>query len=69
MIDNFQELVRIICIYCNSEWYCPNDCDVLNKARKIPFEKIQKAYERNDKDVSKLIRYIKRYRIKRKFGI
>lgn len=69
MIDNFQELVRIICISCNSEWYCPNYCDVLNKARKIPFEKIQKAYERNDKDVSKLIRYIKRYRIKRKFGI
>ena len=69
MIGNFQELVRIICIYCNSEWYCPNYCDVLNKARKITFEKIQKAYERNDKDVSKLIRYIKRYRIKRKFGI
>lgn len=53
---------------CNScggpeDWYCPTECDVLEKARKMPWEKIQKCYTRHDGDLRKVFRYIKQYKL------
>lgn len=48
--------------WCKCDWYCPDECDVLTKARKIPFEKIQQAYARHDGDMVKVVRYIRNKR-------
>lgn len=55
-IDNF---CRLACNACSADAYCPSDCDMLEKARRMDFEKIVRAYARNEGDWSKLFRYIK----------
>lgn len=62
-LPNFEYFAQCVCENCTSnDWYCPSYCDVLRKAEKMPFEDIQKAYERNDGDIRKVIRWIKRKR-------
>ena len=47
------------CINCNSEWYCPTYCDLLEKARRIPFNRILECYARHEGDPVKVFNYIK----------
>lgn len=47
------------CNNCKSEWYCPTYCELLEKARKIPFDRIIACYARYDGDAVKVFRYIK----------
>lgn len=56
-IDTF---CHMACTACNHDWYCPTHCDMLEKAKKLDFEKIVKSYARNEGDWSKVFRYIKR---------
>lgn len=60
--NNINEFCHCACGWCNNDWYCPTDCVELEKARRIPFEKILKSYARNDGDFNKVIRYIRRYK-------
>lgn len=55
-----------ICNVCTAnDWYCPSECDTLQKARRIDFESIVKSYARNEGDLSKVFRYINQRRITR----
>jgi hypothetical protein len=61
-IDNF---CYGMCVHCTAnDWFCPSYCDILEKARRMPFEKLLKSYARNDGDPIRLWRYIKRYKVK-----
>lgn len=62
-IPDMEAFCGMACNACNSDWYCPDYCIVLQKAFKMDFEKIQKSYARNDGDWSKVCRYIKRVAI------
>lgn len=62
-VQNIDMFCRAACESCKSEWYCPNYCEWLEKARKMPFEKIQKAYVRNQGDMRDVYRYVKNYKM------
>ena len=52
------------CNNCSAnDWYCPSYCLGLEKAKKMPFEKIQQIYAKWDGDLVKVHRYIKQYRL------
>lgn len=62
-IPTIEMFLATACGCCTSnDWYCPSYCDVLEKAQRIPFEKIQQAYARHDGDMRKVDRYIRQYR-------
>lgn len=63
-IKTIDDLYAHACVSCKSEWYCPTHCEWLEKAEKMPFEKIQKAYVRNEGDMRKVYRYVKNYKMK-----
>lgn len=44
---------------CGHEDYCPSECQTLQKARELDFDRIIKSYARNDGDLNKVCRYIK----------
>ena len=60
-IDNFCSYVCNCA--CSNDWYCPKECDLLEKARKMQFEKINKKWIEHDGDIRKVERYIKQYKI------
>lgn len=51
------------CLCCNNEWYCPSYCDVLEKAERMDFNRILKCYARNDGEMYKVLRWLKKTRI------
>ena len=59
-LPDWQSFVNSSCNYCNSEWYCPTLCILLEKAQTLDFSLIQQAYFRNAGDLSKVWRYIRR---------
>lgn len=60
--ENFSTFKNIVCSRCTAvDGYCPTNCDLLMKAERIPFEKIQKSIIRNDEDYKKVFRYINNY--------
>ena len=63
-IPTIESFLRQSCNTCTAnDWYCPSYCDDLEKAKKMPFEKIQQIYAKWDGDMVKVFRYIKRYRL------
>lgn len=60
LLPDFETLVSIMCDNCRSEDYCPSYCDMLNKAKKIPFEKLQVRYQIAGEDPVKLCNYIRK---------
>jgi hypothetical protein len=65
-IDRF---CRCVCDYCTAnDWYCPTYCEMLEKARKIDFNRILKCYAKHEGDLMKVVRYIKATKIQRKKG-
>lgn len=64
--DNFKEFKLHVCVKCTAnDAYCPSNCDLLEKARKMPLEIINQAYSRHGGDMQRVCRYIKQYRIGR----
>ena len=43
-IDNFCSYVCNCA--CSNDWYCPKECDLLEKARKMPFVEYDNTLER-----------------------
>jgi len=64
-LQTIEDLYWRACVSCRSEWYCPNYCEWLEKATRMPFEKIQKCYVRNEGDIREVYRYVKNYKEKR----
>ena len=66
---SIDSLCHIVCNICSSnDWYCPTECDLLIKARKIDFDRIIKCYAQHNGDLVKVCRYIKNTRINRVKG-
>lgn len=58
--ETMDEFRRYICDTCESnDWYCPADCDFLEKAKKYPIDKINKAFEDCGEDIFKLCRIVR----------
>jgi hypothetical protein len=65
-IDNF---CKHACDMCTAnDWYCPSECEMLEKARKLDFDRIVKCYAKHDGDMCKVFMYIKSTKINRKRG-
>lgn len=68
MIQNYfgtiDDFCNRICSACTAvpDGYCPAECMVLEKARKIPIERLKAAYERGGGDDWYVIRYVKQAR-------
>lgn len=59
-LPNIDYFCISVCDICTAnDWYCPSYCGVLEKARRMSFERIQKAYARHDGDLCGVIKYIK----------
>lgn len=65
-IDSF---CRMCCNNCTSnDWYCPSECDDLEKARLLDFDRIVKCYAVHEGNLAKVFRYIKSTKLARKKG-
>ena len=65
-IPTISKFIATCCDNCKSnDWYCPTLCFELEKARLLPFDKIQQAYARHDGDLRKVCRYIKNFNYKK----
>lgn len=63
-IPTIESFIDESCNRCTAnDWYCPSLCEDLQKAKRMPFYKIQTAYARHDGDMIKVFRYIKQYRL------
>lgn len=63
-IPTIQSFLILSCNNCiPNDWYCPSYCANLEKAKEMPFEKIQRIYAKWDGDLVKVHRYIKQYRL------
>lgn len=61
--ENIKQFCSFLCNHCDTDGYCPTDCDLLEKAREIPFEKINNKWIEYNGDIEKVARYIKQYRL------
>ena len=59
-ISTFEEFTIFCCNRCKMDWFCPSSCTSLRKAETLDFSLIQQAYFRNNGDLSKVFRYIRR---------
>lgn len=75
-IEEAQEEIPDIdsfCLQCcdrctGNDWYCPSECEILTKARKLDFARILKCYAQYCGDLSKVARYLKGTNVIRKKG-
>lgn len=51
-----------------NDWYCPSECEMLTKSRKLNFARILKCYARHCGDLNKVEQYIKGTKVIRKKG-
>lgn len=63
-IPNIDAFCRAGCVNCSSEWYCPTYCDILEKARKIPFNRILSCYARHEGDWVSIWKYLKATKVR-----
>ena len=62
-IPDFETFRKEVCATCTEEWYCPCNCEELNKASRMDFNRILKCYARNDGEMYKVLRWIRQARI------
>ena len=68
-IPDFDSFKQECCINCTgNDWFCPSDCEMLEKARELDYDRILKCYTKHDGDLRKVARYIKAAKINRKKG-
>lgn len=60
-IDTF---CRHACNSCSNDWYCPTYCDLLEKAKRVPFDRIIHCYARHDGDMAKVFRFIRQTKVR-----
>ncbi len=61
--ENIEQFCAFVCNHCDADNYCPTECDLLEKARKMPFEKINNKWLEYNGDIHKIARYIKQYKL------
>ena len=67
--ENITQFVEECCSNCQSnDWYCPDECELLCKARKMDFERIRKKYIEYEGDMVKICAFIKRAKLNLKRG-
>lgn len=63
MWTSIEEFCGYVCDNCTAnDWYCPTDCKFLEKAKRYPIERINKAYEDCGEDEYRLYKRIKDWR-------
>ena len=64
-IPDFEAFRKEACTVCTAnDWYCPfNVCDTLLKAGELDYERILKCYARNDGEMYKVFRWLKKAKI------
>lgn len=64
-IPDFEAFRKEACTVCTAnDWYCPfNVCDTLLKAGELDYNRILKCYARNDGEMYKVFRWLKKARI------
>lgn len=62
--ENIDQFCSLCCEHCNNDWYCPVECELLEKARKMPLEKINAKWIEHEGDIRKIVRYIKQYKFR-----
>ena len=62
-IPNFEAFCNEACATCTEEWYCNRCCKDLCKAERMDFNRILKCYARNDGEMYKVLRWLKKARI------
>ncbi len=68
-IGSIDYFCKSACNVCTAnDWFCPDECDNLKKARQIDFDRIVKAYARYDGDLSRVFRFINQAKINRRKG-
>ena len=61
--NNHDEFAERVCEGCvANDWYCPTECNFLEKARTYPIERINKAFEYCDEDMFKTCKLIQRWK-------
>lgn len=58
-IPDIDAFCRAACVHCSNDWYCPTYCDALEKARRIPFDRLLACYARHEGDWVGIWRYLK----------
>lgn len=62
--DFINNIARMICDECTSnDWYCPSDCDLLIKLKKMDEDKIIKKYVDSQEDIIAVAMYVKRAKV------
>lgn len=54
------EFAEFICDYCSNDGYCPSECNLLLKMRRIPTEKLNERYEHYQGYIPDFARWLKR---------
>lgn len=55
------ELAQKICDDCiANDWYCPSECDFLEKMRRVPIKKLNERYEHYQGYIYDFARWLKR---------
>ena len=68
-ISTIDDFCQCCCDSCTAnDYYCPSECVVLQKARKLDFDRIVKCYAEHDGDLNKVCRYIRTTKINRAKG-
>lgn len=62
-IPDLDTFCMLACNNCGADWYCPTYCDVLEKAKRMDFNRILKCYARNGGEMYKVLRWLKKARI------
>ncbi len=67
-VDEFENIDQFCSYCCNCcasmpDGYCPCECELLDKARKMPLEKINTKWIEYDGDIPKIARYIRQYNL------
>ena len=60
--DTMRDFCHFLCDRCTNDWYCPTDCDLLEKVKRYPLERINKAFIDCEEDVVKLTRRIDQWK-------
>lgn len=62
-IIDIEHFCNCVCAGCSVDsLFCPAPCVELEKVKRIPFEKVLKSYVRHNGNMSKVIRYISKYK-------
>lgn len=62
--ETFEDFIGLCCLNCTAnDYYCPTICSMLEKAKEIPFDKIQSKYIQHDGDIVKILKWIKNKKI------